>query len=226
VSTIETADRVGWRCDWLCEKWSEEAVDWARQRLLKRGVTHVENGVREVEHRGLRDRVASAVAGRPVYQKIQVPRLVAIERAVPSSVLRKLVGLPEDEVEIHGNLLLNEGIQEMWDLVCGEGSPTAYSTANAELGVGDSSTAADATQTNLQGGAEITWKAMNGSYPTRTNQTMAFQSDFATGDANYAWAEWGVRNGSTADKNMNRKVESLGTKASGTWTLTGSITLS
>jgi hypothetical protein len=70
------------------------------------------------------------------------------------------------------------------------------------------------------------FKAMNATYPIRTSQTMAWQSDFLTGEANYAWNEWSVRNSSGADKNINRKVQSLGTKASGTWTLTGQVTLS
>jgi hypothetical protein len=53
------------------------------------------------------------------------------------------------------------------------------------------------------------------------------RSVFGSADANYAWNEFSVRNGATADKNMNRKVEAQGTKASGqTWTLDLQITLS
>ena len=44
-------------------------------------------------------------------------------------------------------------------------------------------------------------------------------------EANYAWNEWVVKQ-STSAKCLNRKVESLGTKSSGTWTLEVSITLS
>lgn len=146
--------------------------------------------------------------------------------AVSSELLRKFVGAAEEDREIPGNLLLNEGIAEMLDLMAGEGSPTAFSTANARLGVGDSSTAEAATQTDLQAATNKTYKAMNGAYPTRTNQTMAWQSDFTSGEANYAWAEWVIDNGGTALKTLNRKVESLGTKSTGTWTLTGSVTIS
>ena len=57
-------------------------------------------------------------------------------------------------------------------------------------------------------------------------QTTSWQSDFLTAEANWAWNEWSIRNQAAADKNINRKVQSLGTKASGTWTLTGQVTLS
>lgn len=129
--------------------------------------------------------------------------------------------------EIEGNLLLNEGIQALLDLLCGLGSPTTYSNANAQLGVGDSSTAESATQTDLQASTNKTWKAMESGYPSRSNQTVTFRSVFGSSDANYSWQEFSVRNGATADKNLNRKVSAQGTKASGqTWTLDLSITVS
>jgi hypothetical protein len=129
--------------------------------------------------------------------------------------------------EIEGNLLLNEGIDEMWDLVCGTGSPTQFSNANAYIGVGDSSTAAAAAQTGLQAASNKLYKAMETGYPTTTTQKATFKSSFGDSEANFAWNEWTVANGNSDDsKNMNRKVESLGTKSSGTWTLEVSITLS
>ncbi len=146
---------------------------------------------------------------------------------VSSAALRRLVGDAEESREIAGNLLLNEGIQEMWDLtIAAAGSPVAYNNANAEIGVGDSNTSAVATQTDLQAASNKLFKAMVASYPQRTNQTVDFRSDFTSGEANFAWQEWGIRNGNTRNKNLNRKVESLGTKATGTWTLTASLTLS
>lgn len=145
---------------------------------------------------------------------------------ISSALLRKFVGNAEESREIVGNLLLNEGIQELWDLAIAAGGTTAYNNANAEIGVGDSSTAAAATQTDLQAASNKLFKAMVATYPQRTNQTVDFRSDFTTGEANFVWAEWGIRNGNTRNKNLNRKVEALGTKASGTWTLTASVTLS
>lgn len=145
---------------------------------------------------------------------------------VSSELLRKFIGKAEEEDEVKGNLLLNEGIAELLDLMAGEGSPTAFNTANARVGVGDSTTAAAATQTDLQAATNKTYKAMNGTYPTRTAQTMDWQADFTSGEANYAWQEWVIDNGASAAKTLNRKVESLGTKSTGTWTLTGSVTIS
>lgn len=141
---------------------------------------------------------------------------------VSSAALRSLGVRPEDVVEVEGNLLLNEGLQLMLDLLIGAGG-TVLSNANAQTGVGDSTTAEAATQTDLQAAANKTWKAMNATFPSRAAQTLSFQSDFLTGEANYAWQEWSIRNGAAADKNLNRKVASLGTKASGTWTLSTSI---
>jgi len=131
------------------------------------------------------------------------------------------------ESVIDGNLLLNEGIGELWDLACGLGTPTAFSNTNARLGVGDSNTAEAATQTDLQAATNKTYKAMETGYPSRTNQTVTWRSVFGASDANYAWNEFVVDNGATAGKTLNRKVSAQGTKASGqVWTLDLQITLS
>jgi hypothetical protein len=136
-------------------------------------------------------------------------------------------GKPYEVSEFEGNLLLNEGIQTMWDLIIASGTPAAYSNANARIGVGDSSAAEAATQTGLQASTNKTYKAMESGYPSRTNQTVTFRSVFGADDANYAWAEFTIDNGSTPDKNLNRKVSDQGTKASGqTWTVDIAVTLS
>ena len=128
---------------------------------------------------------------------------------------------------IDGNLLLNEGIADLWDLTCGLGTPTAFNNANARLGVGDSAAAEAATQTDLQAATNKTYKAMSASYPSRAAQTVTWRAVFVSADANYAWAEFCVDNGATALKTLNRKVSAQGTKASGqTWTLDLAITLS
>lgn len=129
--------------------------------------------------------------------------------------------------EIDGNLLLNEGIQELLNLGTGLGSPTAYNNANARIGVGDSSTAEAATQTGLQAATNNLFKGMEASYPSRTNQTLTFRAVFTGDEANYAWNEFSVDNGAAADKNLNRKVSAQGTKTAGqTWTVDMQITLS
>lgn len=134
-------------------------------------------------------------------------------------------GKPFDVVEIDGNVLLNEGIAEMWNLICNIGSPTFFDNTNAQLGVGSTATAEAATDTDLLDVSAV-WKGMETSYPSLSGQTITFRSVFGTAEANFAWNEFSVRNGATADKNMNRKTSSQGTKASGqTWTLDLEITL-
>ncbi len=128
---------------------------------------------------------------------------------------------------IEDNLLLNEGINAMWTLICG-GTETAFNNANARLGVGDSSAVEAASQTDLQAATNKTYKAMDGGYPTfGSNQKVVFKSTFGSADANYAWNEFTVDNGAAGLKNLNRKVSAQGTKSAGmTWTLTLELTLS
>lgn len=135
--------------------------------------------------------------------------------------------LPAESV-VEGNILLAEGIGELWDLVCGLGSPTAFDNTNAYIGVGDSTTAESAAHTDLQAASNKTYKAQAATYPQRSGTTVTFQSVFGSSDANYAWQEFTVANASSGTgKNLNRKVSNQGTKASGqTWTLQLSITLS
>jgi len=124
------------------------------------------------------------------------------------------------------NILLNEGIDEMVLRLLGSGG-TAYNNATAQLGVGDSLTAEDATQTGLQAPTNFLYKGMNAGFPTSGTQQATWQSDFGASEANHLWAEFSVRNGATADINLNRRVSNQGTKISQqTWTLTLGITWS
>lgn len=128
---------------------------------------------------------------------------------------------------IEGNVACNEGLAELILLICGSGSPTGWTAAAAYIGVGNGTATANATDTGLSG-ASKTYKAMDSTYPTYTGQTLKWRSTFASGDANYAWEEYTVINASSdTGKNLNHKVESKGTKASGeTWTLELDITFS
>lgn len=137
-------------------------------------------------------------------------------------------GEPYGESKIEGNLLLNEGIGELWDLACGLGTPDAFGNANAYLGVGDSTTAESAAHTGLQAPTNKLYKAMEASYPQRSAQTVTWRSVFGSAEANFDWNEFTVANGnSDAAVNLNRKVSDQGTKASGqTWTLDLAIAFS
>jgi hypothetical protein len=106
------------------------------------------------------------------------------------------------------------------------GTGTAFNNANSYIGVGDSTTAFAASQTDLVAATNKLRKAMDATYPQVSTNVITFRSTFATGDANFAWQEWGVFNASSAGTMLNRKVESLGTKTSAqTWQFTVTITL-
>ena len=169
----------------------------------------------------------------------QFPRSVGLlERAVESAIWRiekyasdaeYQKGRPYAVSEFSGNLLLNAGINELLLLLIG-GAGTAYSNANAYLGVGDSSTAAAAAQTGLQAAVNKLWKGMEATYPTSppANQQAIWRAVFTGAEANYAWNEFTVVNATTdAGENLCRKVSSEGTKGAGeTWTLTYTLTIS
>lgn len=128
--------------------------------------------------------------------------------------------------EFGGNLLLNEGITELLNLLIGA-TATPFNATNAKIGVGDGTTAADATQTGLQG-ANKAFKAMDAGYPQVSGTTVTFKATFGTNEAAFAWNEFTVVNGADDTAiNLNRKVESHGTKAAtDTWSLTLQITIS
>lgn len=131
---------------------------------------------------------------------------------------------PYEVVSGEGNCLLNTGINAIWNAICG-GSFTAFNSTYATIGVGDSNTAAVATQTDLQAATNKTYKGMDSGYPTYgSSQKATFKASFGASDANYTWNEWVVKNSSSSIC-LNRKVDSLGTKSSGTWTLQVDITL-
>lgn len=136
-----------------------------------------------------------------------------------------LFGMPQNTT-IDGNILVNEGINEMWLLVGGTGA-TLYNNANAQLVVGTSTTGENASNTYASFSGAVT-KGMDTTFPTTgSNQKIIFRSTYASGEANQAWNEFGCRNGSSRNKLLNRKVSSQGTKQSGqTWELTLEITLS
>jgi hypothetical protein len=127
------------------------------------------------------------------------------------------------------NLLLNAGIQNMLDLLCATASPTTFSNANAFLGVGDSATAAVATQTQLQAVSNLAFVGMVATYPSRAAQTMTWQASFGSSTGNFAWNEFCISSGSTNSTGvkLNRLVRAQGTKTSGqVWVLTLTVTIS
>jgi hypothetical protein len=144
-----------------------------------------------------------------------------------------------DTLHREHNLLMYGGASCLWECLIGNGTATGSSTltffnnSNAYIGVGDSTTAAAATQTDLQASSNKLRVAMNATYPIHTDATTSgaasiqFQATFGTSAANYAWQEWGLFNGSSGGRMLQRKVESLGTKSAGsTWVLTVTLSVS
>lgn len=127
------------------------------------------------------------------------------------------------------NIFVNGGLAAVWNLVTSQGG-TAYSNANASLGVGDSATAPVVTQTDLQAATNKLRVAMNAGYPNApVNGLEQWQSDFTGANGNYSWQEFAVFNTTSQSGGtmLDRATSNQGTKTSGqTWRLTFSFTLS
>lgn len=146
---------------------------------------------------------------------------------VPKWAVRKYdeAGRLVDVVEIKGNLLTTAGANALLTALTG-GSITPFNSTNARLGVGDGTTAESASQTDLQGTNKLR-KTLDLGYPAVNGSQVVFQSTFGAGEANYAWNEVALFNAASGGTMLNRKVVSLGTKASGAvWVLQLTITLS
>lgn len=147
-------------------------------------------------------------------------------------------GAPYEVIEREGNLAMYGGVSCLWQGLMGNGTATPgqnlthFDNANAAIGVGNGTAAAAATQTDLQGASSLR-KGMEAGYPSHTDgetsgaADITFRSVFGDAEANFAWEEWGVFNSATAatGRMLNRKVETVGTKSSGTWTFTVTLSL-
>ncbi|GAA5500453.1 hypothetical protein Dxin01_00174 [Deinococcus xinjiangensis] len=140
--------------------------------------------------------------------------------AIPS--LTELEGdlKPYERVEIDSNMMLNQGRDLLNNMLMGSGSPTPLSAANALVHVGNSSLAEAKTQTELQAagvyndtsGTPMKWKkGMESGFPQVVNGAIRYKARFLSAEANFAWNEFGVSNGTLL---FNRKVASpsIGTK--------------
>lgn len=176
----------------------------------------------QVEEREMTDKHDSAKWSVKVkIEKYRTPNGQPVDGLTPYEVIHR-----------EGNLLMYGGASVLFHRLTGGTSVAAFDNTNAYLGVGDSNTAAAATQTDLQAATNKVRKAMDATYPQHTDGTTSpaasavFRATFGTSDGNFAWAEWAIFNASTSGRMLNRKVESFGTKSSGTsWVLTITVTL-
>ena len=175
------------------------AIDRAARRLVPQ---HTENRLMSQAHDRAQWRVkikreafaADVDEYRRQYGKAEGERRFHAENA------------PAEVQEAEGNLLMYGGVSCLWECLIGNGTGTAaqtltyFNNANAALGVGDSTTAAAATQTNLQAGTNGYRQGMDSTYPTHTDATtsgsatITFKVTVGTGNANFHWQEWGVFN--------------------------------
>lgn len=134
-----------------------------------------------------------------------------------------------------GNALLNVGINQLFTQL-GPTGVQLWNATHGAIGVGDSSTAVNvSSQTDLQAVTNKYYQAFAGAPTTGSSQSIVFQSTFATGNANFAWNEYGVvvpntattyTSGTTKQASyvmLNRKAGAglLGTKTSSqAWTFT------
>lgn len=155
---------------------------------------------------------------------------------VDQKIIDAMIGVgeiqPDEVVESEGNLLVIGGASVMWERLIGT-ALTAFDNTNAFIGVGDSSTAAADTQTDLVAVTNKVRVGMVATYPQHTDTTgtagsksIVYQASFGSAVGNFAWLEWGIFNAAAAGRMLNRKQESLGTKTAGsTWVMTVTLSL-
>ena len=122
--------------------------------------------------------------------------------------------------------LTNAGRDVMTQCLTNYNSPVFFDNTHSYIGVGDSSTAFIATQTDLQASTNKIRKGMVTSYPTTTSNILVFKSSFGATEGNFTWNEWAVFNALSSGVMLNRKVENLCTKNGGTFNLTVTLTVS
>lgn len=150
---------------------------------------------------------------------------------------------PYDSIEVDGNLLTRIGRLRLIDRLVGTASNQAITATTGRIGVGNSNTAAADTQTDLQaaaGAGNRQFELLDSAPTVGTGASagvVTLVATFETGDANFAWEEWGIDGGTadgttvTTDGNttpglINRKVTALGTKTSAAaWVFTVTITI-
>ncbi len=150
---------------------------------------------------------------------------------------------PADSIEAHGNLLTRQGLRRFMDRLAGTSSNQALDATHCRIGVGDTATAAVATDTDLGASAGSTHRQFRlvDSVTVGTGASsgvLTIVATFGTTLANFAWAEWGIDGGTgdgttvTTEGNTtpglcNHKISALGTKANtASWVFTATITLS
>lgn len=126
----------------------------------------------------------------------------------------------KEEVQVEGNLFLKGGLSSLRTLIVG-GSVKAYGS-DARLGVGKGMGPALFEQTDLLDSPS--WLTLDPGFPKVIGDEIIYQATAGEGTANHQWQEFALRSGDNTL--LNRKVEYLGEKAKGVWTLLFALSLS
>jgi hypothetical protein len=119
--------------------------------------------------------------------------------------------------------LTTAGRNEVANLIIGSG--VVYNSANARIGVGDSSTAFAIGQTDLVAASNKLRKIVDGA-PSNSTNVLTFIATFGSSEANWAWNEWGIFNHASTGVMLVREVANNGTKVAGqTWVFTAQVTV-
>lgn len=147
---------------------------------------------------------------------------------------------PYEEVVSGCNLITTAGWQRALNLIFGIQSTGAFGSATCRIGVGTGTTSAAVGNTDLAAATGPTGRFFqlatgNASLTTGTaTQRATVGATFGTGDANFAWQEWCIDQGTAGSGTgaatavmLNRAVSSQGTKTSGqTWSVSAALDFS
>lgn len=131
---------------------------------------------------------------------------------------------PYESIRVEGNLLLFGGAATIWQQMIGAGTGTAgqnltyFNNGNAALGVGDSSTAEAATQTDLAAASNKLRKGMDATYPIATDGSASKTITAATNASPIAVTS--TAHGYATNDVVNITGVAGNTAANGTWIIT------
>lgn len=152
--------------------------------------------------------------------------------APSADVLEHFGVRPYESREVEGNLLTTAGLTRLTALLTANGGTQAMTNTSVRLGVGDGAGGAAVGDTNL-GGTNKWFQIMDATYPSSAAGVVTYKATVGNSDGNFAWNEWGLDIGTptVASSNtvgpcfFNHKTSAaLGTKASGSWALTVTVT--
>lgn len=128
-------------------------------------------------------------------------------------------GTPYETCVAAQNVILDNGANYMLKIIGGIDEAVPFSNKNAMIGVGKDSTPENANQTKLQDSSAF-YKKVESGYPQVSGRTIVYKATFDTSEANFAWNEFSIVNGDgVGGVALNRKVQPLGTKVTGIWSL-------